>query len=230
MNSLSRPSNTTTRAIQLDPIPDDSAFLPWSPPTTIDFAETGEATFDFLTSGKFTYQQASEYGNQVLRTRREVPFIEDWNSVYLENLGISIGTIAERFITFRFTPHQLRASTRATLHAPTQVRRALETVRSLGVNILQAPAVELYLSKHPDTIELLLGLCKSAASHFGVSARLSLQACHDPEANYQHLFLVVQPKTRGPEVRQAIEKISAAFDDELSNVSGFVLIKLDYTH
>lgn len=116
------------------------------------------------------------------------------------------------------------------LHAPSEAHGTVASVKSLGISVLQTLKVERYISRHQDVTHLVLGLCKATTSHFDLTARLSLQVYEDPEASDQHLLLLVQPRTRGPEVRQAIEKISAKFEDELSETSGFVLVDLDYIH
>jgi hypothetical protein len=97
-----------------------------------------------------------------------------------------------------------------------------------AVEIRRATEVRSYLENHPDMYGMTEKVCKAARQEFGPEAFLTLQVYRDPEIEDEYLALFVRLRTYGADILPRIRSVTDAFDTELCQTPGSILITSDF--
>ena len=109
-----------------------------------------------------------------------------------------------------------------------QIEPVLRELLSKQIVVPNLAEVRDYLLRYPDLIELLPAICSSAAERFGLDAQLSLEVYRDPEIEDEYLALYVRQENYDQHLPKIIEEISAEYEAELADKSGWLLITTDF--
>lgn len=110
----------------------------------------------------------------------------------------------------------------------TPIKRALEIARADQVLIPNPDEVRDYLTRFPDTLEVMQVACAATVEQFDASAEISLEVYHDPEIEDEHLIIYVRREQYEEDIMEAIESASVVFEDALIHASGWLLITTDF--
>ncbi len=94
--------------------------------------------------------------------------------------------------------------------------------------ITRVAEVRSYLDSHADMYGVTEEICKAARREFGPEAFLTLQVYHDPEIDDEYLVLYVRLRTYGPDTMSRIRSVADAFENELCQTSGSILMTTDF--
>ncbi len=97
-----------------------------------------------------------------------------------------------------------------------------------GVSIPVQAEVRQYLAQYPDLSEVLPRICAAIRGDLGPAFELSLELYKDPEIDDCYLTLYVRKGTYDAPMADQINAIASQFDDQLSNVAGYLLITTDF--
>ncbi|MCI0641531.1 MAG: hypothetical protein L0Y72_12830 [Gemmataceae bacterium] len=88
--------------------------------------------------------------------------------------------------------------------------------------------VQKYLKKYRALAKLIPPICRRIREEFGREAELTLEIHQDPEFDDRHPILYVRLPRYDSATMDRIYRITAAFDDELTNASGWFLVTTDF--
>jgi len=97
-----------------------------------------------------------------------------------------------------------------------------------AVEIRRVAEVRCYLDSHTDTYGVTEKVCKAARREFGPEAFLTLQVYRDPEIEDEYLALYVRLRAYGPDTLPRMRSVVDAFDNELCQTSGSILLTTDF--
>ncbi len=116
------------------------------------------------------------------------------------------------------------------VNAPIKVEEALDHLRLDGIALPSPHEVHGYLLRHPNIMEILLPVCETARDEFSANTHLSLEVYHDPEIRDEYLTLYVRQENYDQDFMDRIDKISASFEAELAEKTGWLLVTTDFRH
>ena len=88
--------------------------------------------------------------------------------------------------------------------------------------------VDTYLRAYPDIAALLPDMCDAASAQLGPQTQLSLEVYRDREADDHYLALYARQDPYDPGIIDAIDQVARAFDQRLTNSSGWLLLTTDF--
>ncbi len=97
-----------------------------------------------------------------------------------------------------------------------------------AIEIPRVAEVRSYLNRHSDMYEVTEKICKAARREFGPEASLILQVYRDPEIEDEYLALFVRLRDYAPDTLSRIRSVVDAFDNELCQASGSILLTTDF--
>jgi hypothetical protein len=97
-----------------------------------------------------------------------------------------------------------------------------------AVEVKREQEVWSYLEAHPDLLSLTEDICRATRKEFGPAAVLSLQLNRDPEIVDEYIVLHVRLAQYGADTLARVRSVSDAFDSELCNASGSILVTTDF--
>jgi hypothetical protein len=101
-------------------------------------------------------------------------------------------------------------------------------VRSANILIPRRKELEQYLSRHTRLARIIPQVCAAARETFGPEVELSLELYKDPEIDDRYATLYVRQEQYDPSIMERINAVNSRFDEELSDVSGYLLITTDF--
>ena len=104
----------------------------------------------------------------------------------------------------------------------------LHDLEKTGVKIVDNAGVKQYLAVHPDMWQPVMNICRTASNFFPIKTQLSLEILKDPEGHEEHLVLYVRQKKYADNIMDIIETIWDKHEEELANMSGWLLVTTDF--
>ena len=111
---------------------------------------------------------------------------------------------------------------------PATVAELLATLAPLRVLQPRPEEVGAYLEPYPELARILPAIASRIRTAFGEEAELSLEAYVDPEIDDHYLTLYVRQPAYQDDLMARLRDISAAFEQELSNAGGWLLVTTDF--
>lgn len=96
------------------------------------------------------------------------------------------------------------------------------------VDIFKADEVTEYLLRFPELITIVSPMCAQLRTKFGRTAQIILQMYFDPEIDHHYLTICLRLDDYHTDFMEQIELIHEAFDDQMTSVSGRLLITTDF--
>jgi len=119
-------------------------------------------------------------------------------------------------------------SLRETTDITSQIEKLFNWLRQKAIIIRQPAVVRDYLLRYPDTIDVLPSLSRTALEQFGIATQLSLEPYRDPEIEDEYLTLYVRQKEYDERIMDIVEEICSAHEEELAEMSGWLVVTTDF--
>jgi len=104
----------------------------------------------------------------------------------------------------------------------------LDRLQRNQIAIPQPAEVRDYLDRFQDLMDLLPRICERVRERLGAQPQLSLEIYSDPEIEDAYLTLLVRQENYALDLLDTLDKISAEFDPELAQKSGWILVTTDF--
>jgi hypothetical protein len=101
-------------------------------------------------------------------------------------------------------------------------------VNANGILVPQPPEVAHYLLENPGLDSALPAIFAEARKAFGPETELSLELYRDREVDDRYLTLYVRQEAYQPGFFDKIERVSAIFNDSLTDLPGYFLLTSDF--
>ena len=109
-----------------------------------------------------------------------------------------------------------------------QIDQVLTQVRELGIMVPNSSALQKYLSRYPDIVDMIIPICKQVKGKFKYSSQISLELYRDPEIVDEYITIYVRQRNYDESVMNRIEEIEAKYEKELIDKKGWIIITTDF--
>jgi hypothetical protein len=109
-----------------------------------------------------------------------------------------------------------------------QIDQVLTQVRELGIMVPNSSALQRYLSRYPDIVDMIIPICKQVKGKFKYPSQISLELYRDPEIVDEYITIYVRQRNYDESVMNRIEEIEAKYEKELIDKKGWIIITTDF--
>ncbi len=111
-----------------------------------------------------------------------------------------------------------------------KVDRALVSFLQDGLRIPHYGNVRRYLSRYPELLAIIAQMHQHAKRELGKRSYFYLDVYQDPEIDDHYLTLNIRQTMYDDAIVETIDRIAAAYDDEIGHSHGWLLITTDFQH
>lgn len=122
----------------------------------------------------------------------------------------------------------VKQSERGDISLNSQITRLMSGIKEAGIFMSNNWEVISFLRQHPDMINAVKNIYKSAKDTFGKEHELSLEVYHDPEEEDDHLVLYVRRAAYSDGFMEGIRTFRRQFHASMKPLSGRIHITTDY--